>query len=355
MFSRNKTRKVYCGNVAIGGDAPVSIQSMTNVSARNYEALMDQIKALHTAGCQIVRLAVPDEESLKVFKRVCETSDMPVVADIHFDYRLAIGAIEAGASKIRINPGNIGSKEKIRAVVDAASERNVPIRVGVNSGSLEQDIIRKYGVSPEGICESGLKNCALIEDMGYGNLVLSLKSSNVADTYSAYLLASEKTDIPLHIGVTEAGTIKSGILKSAVGLGGLLLRGIGNTMRVSLTADPVQEIYAAKDILKACGLIKEGPNLISCPTCGRTAIDLFSIAKEVEEIIHSKYADKEITVAVMGCAVNGPGEAKEADFGIAGGKGVGLIFSKGEIIKKVEENKLKDELFKLIDEYFEKK
>ncbi len=349
------TRQVRCKDVLIGGGAPCSIQSMTNVDSRDEAALLDQICRLKDAGCQIVRIAVPDMESAQVFAQVRRKTSMPLVADIHFDYRLAI---EAGADKIRINPGNIGSPDRIRAVVEAARAREIPIRVGVNSGSLEKDILKKYGgVTAEGLAESALRNIKYIEDMDYGNLVVSIKSSDVKVNYEAHKILAEATDVPIHIGITEAGTPKRGKIKSAIGLGALLLAGIGDTMRVSLTADPLEEVKFAAEILRSLGLRKSCINLISCPTCGRTKIDLKGLAEEIEEKlspIESKLLSSGkngITVAVMGCAVNGPGEAKEADFGLAGGDGKGLIFAKGEIIKTVDEEDLAAEFLKIIEDY----
>ena len=352
------TRQVRCKDVLIGGGAPCSIQSMTNVDSRDEAALLDQICRLKDAGCQIVRIAVPDMESAQIFAQVRRKTSMPLVADIHFDYRLAIAAIEAGADKIRINPGNIGSPDRIRAVVEAAKVREIPIRVGVNSGSLEKDILKKYGgVTAEGLAESALRNIKYIEDMDYGNLVVSIKSSDVKVNYDAHKILAEATDVPIHIGITEAGTPKRGKIKSAIGLGALLLAGIGDTMRVSLTVDPLEEVKFATEILRSLGLRKSCINLISCPTCGRTKIDLKGLAEEIEEKlspIESKLSSSGkngITVAVMGCAVNGPGEAKEADFGLAGGDGKGLIFAKGEIIKTVDEEDLAAEFLKIIEDY----
>lgn len=353
------TRQVNCGNVLIGGGAPVSVQSMTNVDSRDEAALTRQIDMLADAGCQIVRVAVFDNEAAQVLERVKKKIRVPVVADIHFDYRLAIAAIKAGADKIRINPGNIGDRGRVKAVVEAARERNIPIRVGVNSGSLEKDIIEKYGgVTAEGLSESALRNIKYIEDMDYGNLVVSIKSSDVKINYEAHKLLRGKTDVPVHIGITEAGTPKNGKIKSAAGLGALLLEGIGDTMRVSLTADPEEEVKFAIDILKNLGLRKSSIDIVSCPTCGRTRIDLQGLACEVERKLAPVEKELQrkgldgIKVAVMGCAVNGPGEAKEADFGVAGGDGKGLIFAKGEIIKTVKEDSLADELINMIDEHY---
>lgn len=351
------TRQVRCGDVLIGGGAPVSIQSMTNINPRDEKGLVRQIERLAEAGCQIVRLAIPDMEAAEVLSKVKKQVRVPLVADIHFDYRLAIAAIEAGADKIRINPGNIGSSERVRAVVEAARKRDIPIRVGVNSGSLEKDILEKYrGVTAEGLAESALRNIKYIEDLDYANLVVSIKSSDVALNYKAHKILTRSTDVPVHIGITEAGTPAIGRIKSAAGLGALLLEGIGDTMRVSLTADPVEEVLFAADILKSIGMRKSAINLISCPTCGRTRIDLKSLAEDVERRLVplekelSAEGKEGITVAVMGCAVNGPGEAKEADFGIAGGNGKGIIFARGNIVKTVEEKNLADELISMIKE-----
>lgn len=342
-------KSVYCGNIKIGGGAPISIQSMTNVDSRDERGLLAQIDRLTAAGCEIVRIAVPDMEAAEVFGRVKKQVSVPLVADIHFDYRLAIAAIEQGADKIRINPGNIGSTERVRAVVAAAKERNVPIRIGVNSGSLEKDILEKNGgVTAEGLCESVLRNAALIEDMGYDNLVLSLKSSDVRMNYEAHKLVFEKTEHPIHIGITEAGTLKRGKVKSAVGIGALLLAGIGDTMRVSLTADPVEEVVYAREILESIGIRTPQIDLISCPTCGRTRVDLQSLAAQVEERLSEIAVSRPLKVAVMGCVVNGPGEAREADFGACGGDGKGVIFAKGQVIKTVNECDIVDALIDMI-------
>lgn len=344
-------KSVRVRDIVIGGGAPVSIQSMTNVDTRDEEALLSQIQRLSGAGCDIVRVAIPDEDAAASFAKVRKKTDVPLVADIHFDYKLALRAIDAGADKIRINPGNIGSVEKVREVVNAAKSAGIPIRVGVNSGSLEKDILEKNGgVTAEGLCESALRNLRLIEDMGFDDLVVSLKSSDVKMNTAAYELVAKNTDHPIHVGVTEAGTLRRGKLKSAVGIGALLLEGIGDTIRVSLTADPVEEVIFARQILETVGLSEPAYDLISCPTCGRTAIDLQKYADLVEDRLRQGNYRKGIKVAVMGCAVNGPGEAREADYGVAGGKGKGLIFAKGEIIKSVPEDKIVDELFALIDE-----
>ena len=353
----NKTRQVRCGDVLIGGGAPVSIQSMTNTDSRDEAALTEQIARLADAGCQIVRISVPDAESAEVFGRVKRKfPHLPLVADIHFDYRMALAAIRQGADKIRINPGNIGGAERVREVVQAAKERQIPIRVGVNSGSLEKPILEKYGgVTAEALAESALYNLALIEDLGYDQLVVSLKASDVTLNYRAHQILAAGTDCPVHIGITEAGTPKRGELKSAIGIGSLLLSGIGDTMRVSLTADPVEEVLFAKEILRSLGMRRSSIDLVSCPTCGRTKIDLEALANEVEaklEPLEDVLAAKNypsLKVAVMGCAVNGPGEAREADFGVAGGEGTGLLFENGRIVKTaVPEEALADELLNLI-------
>lgn len=342
---RDNTKVIKIGNKVIGGGNNILIQSMTNTKTEDVEATVNQIKELTVAGCDIIRCAVPTMEAAKAISEIKKQISIPVVADIHFDYKLAIASIENGADKIRINPGNIGSIEKVKAVVDAAKERNIPIRVGVNSGSLEKDIIEKYGhVTADGIVESALNKVKLIEDLGYDNLVISIKSSDVLMCVKAHELISEKTNYPLHVGITESGTLYSGNIKSSVGLGIILHEGIGDTIRVSLTGDPVEEIRTANLILKTLGLRKGGISLVSCPTCGRTQIDLISLANKAEKIVEKYNAD--IKVAVMGCAVNGPGEAKEADLGIAGGKGEGLIIKKGEIIRKVPEEDLLSEFEK---------
>ena len=337
------TKTVQIGNRVIGGGNPILIQSMTNTKTENVEATAAQINQLAAAGCDIIRCAVPTMEAAQALKEIKKRVEIPVVADIHFDYRLAIAAMENGADKIRINPGNIGSAERVKAVVDAAKERNIPIRVGVNSGSLEKDLVEKYhGVTAEGIVESALDKVRLIEDMGYDNLVISIKSSDVMMCVKAHELISSQTDHPLHVGITEAGTIISGNIKSAIGLGLILHQGIGDTIRVSLTGDPLEEIKSAKLILKTLGLRTGGVEVVSCPTCGRTQINLIQLANQVENMVADIPLD--IKVAVMGCVVNGPGEAKEADIGIAGGIGEGLIIKHGEIFKKVPEAELLDAL-----------
>jgi (E)-4-hydroxy-3-methylbut-2-enyl-diphosphate synthase len=337
------TKTVQIGNRVIGGGNPILIQSMTNTKTENVEATAAQINQLAAAGCDIIRCAVPTMEAAKALKEIKKQVQIPVVADVHFDYRLAIAAMENGADKIRINPGNIGSAERVKAVVDVAKERNIPIRVGVNSGSLEKDLVEKYhGVTAEGLVESALDKVKLIEDMGYDNLVISIKSSDVMMCVKAHELIASQTDHPLHVGITEAGTIISGNIKSAIGLGLILHQGIGDTIRVSLTGDPLEEIKSAKLILRTLGLRKGGVEVVSCPTCGRTQINLIELANQVENMVADIPLD--IKVAVMGCVVNGPGEAKEADIGIAGGIGEGLIIKHGEVFKKVPEAELLDAL-----------
>ena len=341
------TRQINVGGVPIGGGAPVTIQSMTNTPTQNVEATVAQIQKLAAAGCEIVRVAVPDMEAARAVGKIKEKSPIPVVVDIHFDYKLALEAIAAGADKVRINPGNIG-RYYVKQVADACRQRGIPIRIGVNSGSLDHNVAARYGMTPEAMVESAFQHIRMLEKYDFTDICVSLKSSNVQTAMRAYQLMHCRSDYPLHIGVTEAGTVRMGTLKSAVGIGGLLALGIGDTMRVSLSADPVEEVYAAREILKAAGVRKEGPELVSCPTCGRTKIDLIALANQVEERL--KTVDKPITVAVMGCAVNGPGEASAADCGIAGGVGEGLLFRKGEIVKKVPQDQLVDELFALIEE-----
>ena len=329
-----KTRQIRVGDVCIGGGAPVVIQSMLNTRTTDVEASLAQIKQLATAGCQIARLAVPNMEAARGFAQICKESPLPLVADIHFDYKLAIAAAEGGAAKIRINPGNIGGEDRVKAVVDVCKDRHIPIRIGVNGGSLEKELLEKYGhPTAEALVESAFGHLELLEKFGFYDTCVSMKSSTVPTMVAACRLFREKCDYPLHIGVTETGPVKQGLIKSAMGIGALLLDGIGDTIRVSLTDDPVEEVYAAKDILKAAGLRKEGVNIISCPTCGRTRIDLISLVNRVDEALRG--CEKPITVAVMGCIVNGPGEAREADIGIAGGDGWGMIFEKGEQVEKL--------------------
>ena len=343
------TRQIFVGGVPIGGGAPVTIQSMTNTRTDDVAATVAQIRRLAAAGCQIVRVAVPDLAAAKAVGAIKEQIDIPLVVDIHFDYKLALECVAAGCDKVRINPGNIGGEDRVRQVADACRQKGIPIRIGVNGGSLEKPILAKYGdVTPEALVESAFGHIRLLEKFDFTHICVSLKSSSVPVTMAAYRLMSEKSDYPLHLGVTETGTPRMGVLKSAVGIGGLLAMGIGDTIRVSLSADPIEEVYAARDILKVSGVRKEGPELISCPTCGRTRIDLIGLAQQVEERLQA--VTKPITVAVMGCVVNGPGEASAADVGIAGGDGVGLLFRRGEIVKKVPQEQLVDELFKMIDE-----
>ena len=346
---RQLKRTVKIGNITIGGTNPIAVQTMLNVPVKDIAGNVEQAKRVAKAGCQIVRVTVPTPADAAVVSAIKEAVDIPVVADIHFDYRAALAAIDAGADKIRINPGNIGDDDRVKAVADACNAKNIPIRIGVNGGSLEQDILAKYGkVCPEALVESAFGHIQLLNRYDFDDICVSLKSSSVPITMQAYQLMRQRSDYPLHLGVTEAGTATMGTIKSAIGIGGLLALGIGDTMRVSLSADPVEEVYAARDILKAAGVRREGAELVSCPTCGRTRIDLIGLATQMEERL--KGVDKPITVAVMGCAVNGPGEASAADCGIAGGIGEGLLFRKGEIVKKVPQDRLVDELFALIEE-----
>lgn len=339
MITRNETKKIRIGDRTIGGGSPVAIQSMTNTRTEDVEATVAQIQKLEQAGCEIIRCAVPTMEAAEAFAKIKKQIHIPLVADIHFDYRLAIAAIENGADKIRINPGNIGGAERVRAVVEKAKEAHVPIRVGVNSGSLEKHLVEKYGgVTAEGLVESAMEKVHMIEDMGYDQLVVSIKSSDVLMCVRAHELIAEQCPYPLHVGITESGTLLAGNIKSSIGLGLILHQGIGDTIRVSLTGDPAEEIKSAKLILKTLGLRKGGIEVVSCPTCGRTKIDLIGLANQVETMVQEFPLD--IKVAVMGCVVNGPGEAKEADIGIAGGKGEGLLIKKGEIIRKVPEDQL---------------
>ena len=342
------TRQIIVGGVPIGGGAPVVIQSMLNTRTTDVEGSLEQIRKLKTAGCQIARLAVPNMEAVRGFKDICAESPLPLVADIHFDYKLAIAAAEAGASKIRINPGNIGGEDRVKAVVDVCKEKHIPIRIGVNGGSLDKKLLEKYGhPTAEALVESAFQHLELLEKQGFYDTCLSMKSSTVPTMVAAARLFRSKCDYPLHIGVTETGPVRQGLIKSAMGIGALLLEGIGDTIRVSLTDDPVEEVYAAKDILKAAGLRKEGVNIISCPTCGRTRIDLIGLVNQVDAAL--KDCQKPITVAVMGCIVNGPGEAREADIGIAGGDGWGTIFEKGVQVEKLPYEELLPELLKRID------
>ena len=344
------TRKIQVGGITIGGDAPVVIQSMLNTKTTDVEGSLTQIRQLAAAGCQIARLAVPNMEAARAFSEICKESPLPLVADIHFDYKLAIAAAEGGASKIRINPGNIGGEDRVKAVVDVCKDKKIPIRIGVNGGSLEQELLEKYGhPTAEALVESAFGHLELLEKFGFYDTCVSMKSSTVPTMVAACRLFREKCDYPLHIGVTETGPVKQGLIKSAMGIGALLLDGIGDTIRVSLTDDPVEEVYAAKDILKAAGLRKEGVNIISCPTCGRTRIDLIGLVNQVDEAL--KNCEKPITVAVMGCIVNGPGEAREADIGIAGGDGWGMIFEKGVQVEKLPFDQLLPALLERIERF----
>lgn len=341
-------KKVRIGRFLIGGGEPIRVQSMLNTPSGDSKAAVKQAKELENAGCEIIRATVPDMTAVKTIASLKENCTMPIVADIHFDYKMALEALAAGADKIRINPGNIGSDEKVKAVADACRLRGVPIRIGVNSGSVEKHILEKYGSpTPEALVESAMYHVGLLRKFDFDDIVISLKSSDVRKTVAAYRLMSQQCDYPLHIGVTEAGTLRMGLIKSAAGLGSLLVDGIGDTLRVSLTAPPVNEVYAGYDILKAVGVRSHGANLVACPTCGRTKIDLIGLAEKVENALRG--CDKNITVAVMGCIVNGPGEAKEADIGIAGGNGEGLLFKKGQIVRKVPEAELFDTLMKEIE------
>ncbi len=347
-MNRRHTKQVAVGQTWIGGDAPVSVQSMLNVPSTDIDGSVRQAVALEQAGCELIRIAVPDLEAVRLIPALKQEVHVPVVADIHFNYKIALECVAAGVDKIRINPGNIGSDDRVKAVARACRENNIPIRIGVNSGSLEKHILAKYGKpTPQALCDSALYHASLLEKFDFDQIVLSMKSSNVAFMKEAYTLAAQQCDYPLHLGVTEAGTERIGLIKSSIGIGSLLLDGIGDTIRVSLTDDPVKEVYAAKDILQALGLRRFGVTFISCPTCGRTRINLIELARQAEERL--KDCRKNITVAIMGCVVNGPGEAREADIGIAGGVGMGLIFKKGEILKKVPEERLLDELMNEIE------
>ncbi|NCC67348.1 MAG: flavodoxin-dependent (E)-4-hydroxy-3-methylbut-2-enyl-diphosphate synthase [Clostridia bacterium] len=347
-MNRTDTKQIKVGAVMIGGDAPVSVQSMCNTKTDDVAATVAQVNALALAGCDIVRLAVPDEKAAKALPEIRKNCRVPLVADIHFDYKLALAAVDAGFDKIRINPGNIGGRDKVRAVADACRANGVPIRVGVNSGSLEKDLLRTYGPTPRALCESALRHIHMLEDANFDDICISIKSTDVRDTVAAYRMMSELTDYPLHLGVTETGLPYMGVVKSAAGIGSLLLDGIGGTIRVSLTADPLEEVRAGIAILRAVGLRRNGVNLISCPTCGRTCIDLAATAAEVEALLRGFKAP--ITVAVMGCVVNGPGEASHADYGLAGGVGEALLFKKGEPVRKVSEENAAKALADLIFE-----
>ena len=339
-IDRNRTRKIRCKDIFIGGYSPISIQSMTSTDTRNIKETVSQIKRLEEAGCEIVRVAIPDMEAAKAISEIKKKISIPLVADIHFDYRLAITSIEKGIDKLRINPGNIGDKERVKKVVSKAKEREIPIRIGVNAGSLEKSIIEKYGITHYGLVESAMNHIKILEELDYDKIIVSLKASDVKLTFDAYKLLSERVDYPLHIGITEAGTIWRGTIKSSIGIGSLLLMGIGDTLRVSLTGDPVEEVKVGREILQSLGIRKFGINFISCPTCGRCQIDLVKLATKLERELN--HIESPITIAVMGCAVNGPGEAREADLGIAGGKNSALLFRKGEIIRKVPESEIID-------------
>lgn len=354
LQKRRPTRQIHIGKVAIGGGAPISVQSMTNTKTTDTEATVAQIRALQAAGCDIVRLAVPDMEAAKNLGNILRQVTVPLVADIHFDYKLALEAIHQGIHALRLNPGNIGGEEKVKAVVEAAKEAGIPIRIGVNAGSLDKKILKKYGgVTPEALVESAMEHVRILEALDFHDMKISLKAHDVPLTIAAYRLMSQTVDYPLHLGITEAGTVNTGIIKSAVGIGVLLAEGIGDTFRISLTGDPVVEVRVANEILKSLGLKEYGPTLVACPTCGRTSIDLPAIAAQVEEKLRD--IEEPIEVAVMGCVVNGPGEARGADVGIAGGNGEGLIFRKGEIVRKVPEADLVNELFQEIDQILEER
>ena len=348
-MERRMTKKVKVGNIFIGGDAPVSVQSMLNKPAHDFEASVQQAVELEKAGCQVIRGAIPDMDAVALIPKLKEAVKAPIVADIHFDYRLAIEAVAAGVDKVRINPGNIGSDDRVKAVVDACKSKNIPIRIGVNSGSVEKEILAKYGApTPEAMAESAMYHASLLEKFDFDDIVISIKSSNVENMIKAYETVAERCPYPLHLGVTEAGTARMGLIKSSAGIGSLLMHGIGDTIRVSLTDDPVNEVYAGHDILKALGLKSDSVQIVSCPTCGRTKIDLISVANEVEHALRD--CTKKIKVAVMGCVVNGPGEAREADIGIAGGDGCAMLFKKGVILRKIDEKDIVKELLAEIDE-----
>lgn len=349
-LTRNKTRRISVGHVKVGGLAPIAVQSMTNTQTQNVTATVSQIKRLEAAGCEIVRVAVPDQEAAEAINPIKKKISIPLIADIHFDHRLAIASARAGADGLRLNPGNIGDEKKIKAVVDAAKHHGIPIRVGINSGSLEKDLLNKYnGVTPEGMVESAMRHLDLLANMDFHDVKLSIKASDVSRTLAAYRLVASRTDVPLHLGVTEAGSLYSGIVKSALGIGMLLAEGIGDTIRVSLTRDPVEEIRVGFEILKALGIRQHGPEIISCPTCGRCGIDLFKIVEEVESALLTKPVP--IKIAIMGCVVNGPGEAKEADIGIAGAEGKGIFFRKGKVIKKFPQDKLAQVLLEEVEKH----
>ncbi|HIE03687.1 MAG TPA: flavodoxin-dependent (E)-4-hydroxy-3-methylbut-2-enyl-diphosphate synthase [Candidatus Latescibacteria bacterium] len=346
MLTRRRSLQVNVGGVTLGGDAPVRVQSMTNTDTHDVAATVEQVRRLEEAGCEIVRLAVPDEGAVRALKDIRKEVNVPIVADVHFDHRLALGALEAGADKLRINPGNIGSRDKVEAVARAARERGVPIRVGVNSGSIRRDFLKKYGPTAEAMVESALEEVKVLEEVGFQDIVISLKASDVPRTVEAYELIADRVPYPLHIGITEAGTVRSGSVRSAVGLGILLWEGIGDTVRVSLSGDPVEEVRVAYEILRSLGLRRRGVTVIACPTCGRTEIDVASLAERVERTLEG--LERPLTVAVMGCVVNGPGEAKEADVGVAGGRKGGVVFRKGKVVRRVEEGEIFDALMEEI-------
>jgi len=349
-YTRRKSREVTVGSLKIGGDNPISIQSMTSTDTRDAKATIAQIKDLEEVGCDVVRVAVPDMEAAKNIGKIKANVNIPVIADIHFDHRLALEAIDQGIDGVRINPGNIGSIEKVKMVVEKCKEKNLKIRIGVNGGSLEKELLEKYGsATPEALVESAMGHVKILEDLDFYNIVISLKSSDIYKTIDAYELISKKVDYPLHIGITESGSVKKGTIKSSIGVGALLLKGIGDTVRISLTGDPREEVRVGKEILRSLDLLNDKIKVVSCPTCGRCNIDLISVVNEVEEKIGNM--NKDITVAIMGCAVNGPGEAREADIGIAGGKGEGLLFKKGEIVRKIKGDNLVKELLEEIDKY----
>lgn len=349
-YKRRLSKEVSVGSLKIGGNNPISIQSMTNTDTRDAKATIDQIKRLEEVGCDVVRVAVPDMEAAKNIGEIKKNVNIPIIADIHFDYRLALEAIDQGVDGVRINPGNIGSIDRVKMVVNKCREKNLKIRIGVNGGSLEKELLEKYGsATAEALVESAMGHVKILEDLDFHNIVISLKSSDIYTAVEAYTLMSEKVDYPLHLGITEAGGIKKGTIKSSIGVGSLLMNGIGDTIRISLTGDPVEEIHVGKDILRSLNLLNDKIKIVSCPTCGRCNIDLISVANEVEERI--KDINKDMTVAIMGCAVNGPGEAREADIGIAGGKGEGLLFKKGEIVRKIKGDSLVKELLEEIDKF----
>ena len=349
-YKRRLSKEVSVGSLKIGGNNPISVQSMTNTDTRDAKATIEQIKRLEEVGCDVVRIAVPDMEAAKNIGEIKKNVNIPIIADIHFDYRLALEAIDQGVDGVRINPGNIGSIDRVKMVVNKCREKNLKIRIGVNGGSLEKELLEKYGsATAEALVESAMGHVKILEDLDFHNIVISLKSSDIYKTLDAYELIAKKVDYPLHIGITESGSVKKGTIKSSIGVGALLLKGIGDTIRISLTGDPTEEVIVGKEILRSLDLLNDKIKVISCPTCGRCNIDLISVVNEVEEKINK--VDKDITVAIMGCAVNGPGEAKEADIGIAGGKGEGLLFKKGEIIRKINGDKLVDELLAEIENY----